>query len=115
MSFGNVKVDRWILREYVVPSVFFDSADGPDTARIAAAVPEIDKCLAALDAAVAKTGFLVGVSLTYADMNVLPMLTSLLQMPEGNRLLERYVKLGAYIAKLSRRPAFPNAAPPPRS
>src|SRR5664280_1214978 len=24
VSYGNVKVDRWIMREFVVPSVFFD-------------------------------------------------------------------------------------------
>jgi len=114
VSFGNVKVDRWIMREYVVPSVFFDSANGPDTAKINAAVPEIDKCLAVLDAAVAKTGFLVGLSMTFADMNVLPMLTSLAQMPDGNGLLERYTKLNAYIAKLSARPGFPNPPPPTR-
>jgi glutathione S-transferase len=35
VSYGNVKVDRWIMREFVVPSVFFDKAKGPDTARIA--------------------------------------------------------------------------------
>ena len=42
---GNVKVDRWIMREFVVPSVFFDKTKGPDTARIAAALPEIDRLL----------------------------------------------------------------------
>ena len=42
VSYGNVKVDRWIMREFVVPSVFFDKAKGPDTAKIAAALPEGD-------------------------------------------------------------------------
>jgi glutathione S-transferase len=77
VSYGNVKVDRWIMREFVVPSVFFDKTKGPDTARIAAALPEIEKCCKALDDAVAHTGHLVGSRLTYADMNVIPMLFTL--------------------------------------
>ena len=56
-SYVNAKVDRWVMREFVVPSVFFDKSKGPDTARITAALPEIEKCLAVLDAAVAGSGF----------------------------------------------------------
>ncbi|MDX2202246.1 MAG: glutathione S-transferase family protein [Hyphomicrobiaceae bacterium] len=115
VSFGNVKVDRWIMREFVVPSVFFDKAKGPDTARIAAALPEIEKVCAALDKAVAGTGYLVGNSLTYADMNVLPMLNTFGGFPQGAETLAKFPSLQAYAAKLSERPSFQRTAPPPRA
>lgn len=114
VSYGNVKVDRWVMREFVVPSVFFDKAKGPDTARIAAALPEIEKCCKALDAAVAKTGHLVGDGLTYADMNVIPMLATLQNFPAGKEILAKYPALSAYVARITERPSFKNTAPPPR-
>jgi glutathione S-transferase len=114
VSYGNVKVDRWIMREFVVPSVFFDKTKGPDTARIAAALPEIEKCCKALDDAVAPTGHLVGSRLTYADMNVIPMLSTLLNLPAGKDILARYSSLSAYVARLADLPSFKDTAPPTR-
>lgn len=114
VSYGNVKVDRWIMREFVVPSVFFDKAKGPDTAKINAALPEIEKCCKVLDDAVAKTGYLVGNDITYADMNVLPMLATLQNFPAGKEVVARHPALSAYVAKLSERPSYKNTAPPPR-
>jgi glutathione S-transferase len=114
VSYGNVKVDRWIMREFVVPSVFFDKAKGPDTARIAAALPEVDKCCKALDDAVAPTGHLVGAGPTYADMNVIPMLATLLNFPAGKEIVAKYGALSAYVSRLTSRPSFTGTAPPPR-
>ena len=114
VSYGNVKVDRWIMREFVVPSVFFDKAKGPDTAKINAALPEIEKCCAALDAAVAKTGYLVGTDITFADMNVLPMLATLQNFPAGKDVVAKFPALSTYVAKLVERPSYKNTAPPPR-
>jgi glutathione S-transferase len=114
VSYGNVKVDRWIMREFVVPSVFFDKAKGPDTARIAAAQPEIEKCCKALDTAVAGTGHLVGSALTYADMNVIPMLATLQNFPAGKETVEKFPALAAYVGRLTERPSFRNTTPPPR-
>lgn len=115
VSFGNVKVDRCIMREFVVPSVFFNKETGPDTKRIAAALPDIEKSLAALDKAVAATGYLVGSSLTYADCNVLPMLVTLQNFPQGRDAMAKFPKLSAYTAALAERPSFKNTAPPPRA
>lgn len=114
VSYGNVKVDRWIMREFVVPSTFFDKTKGPDTQRITAALPEIEKVCAALDRAVAATGYLVGRDLTYADINVLPMLATLARFPQGAELLEKFPNLSAYVTRLSERPSYKNTAPPPR-
>jgi len=115
VSYGNVKVDRWIMREFVVPSAFFDKAKGPDTARIAAAMPEIEKCCKALDETVAKTGYLVGSDPTYADMNVIPMLATLQNFPAGKAIVAKYGALPAYVARFVERPSFKKTAPPPRT
>ncbi len=115
VSYCNVKVDRWIMREFVVPNVFFDKAKGPDTVRIAAALPEIEKCLTVLEAGIAKTGYLAGSALTFADVNVLPMLDVFGQFPQGKELLAKHSALGTYIAELTARPSFVNTAPPPRT
>jgi glutathione S-transferase len=115
ISYGNAKADRWILREYVVPSVFFDKAKGPDTAKMEAAIPEIEKCLTVLEAAVAKTGYLAGGSMTYADINLLPMLAIFQRFPKGGELLAKHPNLSAYISKLAARPSFINTAPPPQN
>jgi glutathione S-transferase len=114
VSYGNVKVDRWIMREFVVPNVFFDKAKGPDKAKIAASLPEIGKCATILDEAVAKTGYLVGSGLTFADMNVLPMLATFMGFPEGKEAIGAKRSLAAYVAMLTERPSFKNTTPPPR-
>lgn len=114
VSYGNVRVDRWIMREFVVPSVFFDKSKGPDTAKIAAALPEIEKVCEALDRAVAATGYLVGNRLTYADLNVAPMLATLGNFPQGKEILAKLPNLASYVAKLTERASYKNTAPPPR-
>ena len=114
VSYGNVKVDRWLMREFVVPSMFFDKAKGPDTAKIAAAVPEIDKVCTALDKALAKTGHLVGSKLSYADLNVVPMLTTVMNFPQGKEVVARHANLSKFVAAMTARPSFTKTTPPPR-
>ncbi|MFM9938084.1 MAG: glutathione S-transferase family protein [Hyphomicrobiaceae bacterium] len=114
VSYGNAKVDHWIMRQFVVPSAFFDKAKGPDTAKINAAVPEIDKVAKVLDDQLAKTAHIAGANLTYADMHILPMLTTAQMYPASKEVLAKYGKLTAYVAKLSERSSFKTTAPPPR-
>ena len=83
-----------------------EKAKGPDTARIGAALPEIEKCAKVLDGAVAGTGCLVGNCLTYADCNVVPMLATALNFPKSKEIIEKYRHLSAYIARLSDRPSY---------
>jgi glutathione S-transferase len=114
VSYGNSKVDRWIMREFVVPSVFFDKAKGPDTAKINAALPEIDKCAKVLDDALANSPYLALPSLTYADMHVIPMLTTAMGNPAAAEVLSKYKNLTGYIARMSELASFRKSAPPPR-
>jgi glutathione S-transferase len=114
VSYTNTKVDRWIMREFVVPSAFFDKAKGPDTARISAALPEIDKCMQVVDRAVAETGYLAGGRLSYADMNIVPMLATAMLYPAAAEVVSAYSGIGRYLASLTARPSYVNTAPPPR-
>jgi|LNFM01.1.fsa_nt_gb glutathione S-transferase len=114
VSYTNAKVDRWIMREFVVPSAFFDKAKGPDTARISAALPEIDKCMQVVDRAVAETGYLAGGSLSYADMNIVPMLATAMLYPAAAEVVSGYSGIGRYLASLTARPSYVDTAPPPR-
>jgi glutathione S-transferase len=114
VSYGNAKVDKWIMREFVVPQAFADKEKGPDMARVNAAVPEIEKCCKAMQDAVTKTGHLAGSALTYADMHVLPMLVTMQAYPIGKEIAAKYPALMAYVGKLTARPSFEKTAPPPR-
>ena len=114
VSYGNVKVDRWLMREFVVPSAFFDKAKGPDTAKINAAVPEMDKVCKALDAALATSGHLVGNLLTFADLNVLPMLATAMNFPAGKEVVGKHANVAKFVSVMTERPSYKNTAPPPR-
>lgn len=115
VSYGNAKVDHWIMRQFVVPSVFFDKAKGPDTAKINAALPEIDKVAKVLDTQLGKTAYIAGSNLTYADMHILPMLATAMMYPATKEIIAKYPKLMAYIGALTDRASFKNTAPPPRA
>lgn len=113
-SYGNAKVDHWIMRQFVVPTAFADKEKGPDMAKINAAVPEIEKIVAVLDKALAATGYLCGASLTYADMNVIPMLDYGMKFPATKAIIGRHASLSAYHAKLTVRESFAKITAPPR-
>ena len=114
LSYGNVKVDRWVMREFVVPNAFFDKAKGPDMTKINAALPEMDKVCKALDGALAKTGHLVGGKLTFADMNVVPMLATAMNFPAGKEIVAKHPHVAKFVAAMTERPSYKNTAPPPR-
>ena len=111
VSYVNNKVDRWVMREFVGETLYFDKTKGPDTARIEAALPEIERYISPLDDAVAAKGYLVGDGITYADLNVLPMLAALKAFPKTSQILAKFRSLSAYAETLSARPSFAHTAP----
>lgn len=115
VSYGNAKVDKWIMREFVVPQAFADKVKGPDMAKVNAAVPEIEKCCTVLDAAIAKTGHLAGKNLSFADMLVLPMIVTAQAFPLGKEIVPKHKALMAWAEKLTGRASWTKTAPPPRA
>ena len=106
IAFTNHKIDRSMVRDYVVQYRFADKEKGPDRVRIDQSLADIGKQARIIDAALAKTGFLVGSVLTMADMTLLPMLYYTRMLPEGKAILEACPNVVAYIDRLSTRPSF---------
>jgi glutathione S-transferase len=68
---------------------------------------------ALLDGAVAKTGYLVGDSLTVADITLLPLMYYMSKLPESGEMLAAQPHLSAYVSKLLARKTIADTIPPP--
>ena len=90
ISLVNTHIDPLLVRQYLAAISFRGTPDGqPDRAVIDAALPKMEPHFAVLDRAVAKTGHLVGESLTLADINLLPILFYMDKLPESRAMLRR--------------------------
>ena len=77
VSLVNTRIDTTMIRTYLFAYIFPKTADGkPDRKAIDALAPTVEQEIGLLDRAVAKAGFLAGDSLTYADLNLMPILFS---------------------------------------
>lgn len=114
VSYENTVVDTCLIRRYALGYVFPGTPDGsPDRARIDAALADMPKVLAALDRAVAATGHFVGKALSYADLNVVPMLYYATRFPEGKAEMAKHPALSAFLERMMARPSFEATKPPP--
>ncbi len=113
VSLGNVEFDKVMIRQYVVGYVFPKEPGKPDMAAIGEAAARMKPQVEVLDRAVAKTGHLVGDSLTLADINILPMLFYANRFEEGKALLGAAKNLSAYMERHFARPSFQASKPPP--
>ena len=113
VSLGNVEFDKVMIRQYVVGYVFPKEAGKPDMAAIGEAAQRMKPQVEVLDRAVARTGHLVGDSLTLADINILPMLFYANRFEEGKALLGGAKNLSAYMERHFARPSFQKSKPPP--
>jgi glutathione S-transferase len=105
-------VEPVLVRRLLFARIFPGTPDGaPDAARIDAALPEAERHLAALDAAVAD-GFVGGGRLTLADVYAAPILASVAWTPEASGILARLPRLAGYLARMLDRPAARETAPP---
>ena len=76
----------------------------PDETRIAAALPECERSLAALAALQGESKFLVGNTLTLADLHAAPMIAYACLAPEGAAMLARHTNLSAWWSRMQARP-----------
>jgi glutathione S-transferase len=114
VSIINTIIDPVMVRTYLLNYVFPKGPDGrPDRAVIDSALPAMRTQAAALDRAVADTGYLAGDGLTAADLNLMPILSYVRQFPEGGEIVKGAANLEAYYQRHAARPAFQNTAPPP--
>ncbi len=114
VSLGNVEFDKLMIRQYVVGYVFPKEPGKPDMTAIGEAAEKMKKQVEVLDRAVAKTGHLVGDRLTFADINILPMLFYVNRFEEGKAMLGAAKNLSAYMERHFARDSFKKTSPPPR-
>ncbi|HSZ73504.1 MAG TPA: glutathione S-transferase family protein [Rhizomicrobium sp.] len=121
----GTKIEQWVSLEnttiipatnnYLAYYFFRKLPDGSlDHAAIDAALPDAKKALEVLNAA-ASDGFLAGDMFTYADMNILPVLAYLRELPETGEIMKSLRHLTRYFETHAERPSFKATIPPPFS
>ena len=120
----RARMEQWIssfndylhpvmIRRYVLQYVFPKGPDGqPDRAVIDEAVPDIAKQFAILDKTYGGRNFLVGDTVTLADLFLAPTLFYISVMPEGESLLAGAPNLKRACAAMAERKSFADTLPP---
>jgi glutathione S-transferase len=113
VSLVNTVIDRTLIRTYLYAYIAPKSPDrSPDREAIEAVMPAVREQLGILDRAVAGTGYLVGDHFTFADINLLPILHRVGQVPEGAEALAAASHLATYYNAHAARPSFVSTMPP---
>ena len=114
VSFVTTSFDPVCMRQYVLSYVFPNTPDkSPDRAAIDAALPKMEKLLAMLDAALAKTAYIAGPAFTLADAFAAPIVSYLTKFPESSAMLAKNAHLHAWFKRVIERPSVASTAPPP--
>lgn len=113
ISVINCYADPAIVRKYVLAYVMPRGPDGkPDRAAIEAAIPEMRKALAALDAGYGASDYLVGNMLSLPDILLAPGLHYLGLFPEGKDLISQFPNVRRAREAFAARPSFLNVTQP---
>src|SRR5882672_464481 len=114
VSLVNTAMDPTLIRTYLFAYIAPGTADGkPDRKVIDGMAPAIRQQIEILDDAVSRTGYLVGDQFTFADINLLPILYYVRQLPEGAAALATATHLAGYYDTHAARPSFTRTIPPP--
>jgi glutathione S-transferase len=115
VSLVNTLMDHTLIRTYLFAYIAPKTANGePDRQTIEAVMPAVHAQIGVLDKAVAATGYLVGDHITFADLNLLPILHRIQLAPEGAKALADAAHLTRYFERHAARPSFRRTTPPPR-
>jgi glutathione S-transferase len=113
VSVVNTLMDRTLIRTYLFAYIAPKTADGaPDREAIEEVMPAVREQISVLDEAVAATGHLVEDRFTFADINLMPILHRVQQLPEGVEAMAAAPDLTAYYDRHAARPSFARTAPP---
>jgi glutathione S-transferase len=112
ISIVATTVDQALIRRYVVPYVFAKGPDGaPDRAAIEAALPDLRRVLATLEARLADRDYLAADRFTFADALLLATLSPTFRYPEAAAFLAGAPALRRYVELHSTRPSFADTKP----
>jgi glutathione S-transferase len=101
-------VGQLVIQRLVMPML----GNQPDEAAIAAALPEIGKCMNVLAALCADNAFLVGDQVTLADLHFVPIYDYFQNTPESDSILEQNPGLRAWWDGVSKRESVQKTRPP---
>jgi glutathione S-transferase len=88
----------------------------PDEAKIAAAIPRVETCFAAIEELMAGEGpYLLGAQLTLADLHLAPMISLGRRAPEAAALLARHAQLARWWETVKTRPSLAATAMRPEA
>lgn len=114
ISLINCHAYNTMVRRYVLQYIFPKGADGqPDRSTIDAALPEMATQLQVLDQAYGERDFLVGNTLSMADLFLAPIVMYLEMFPESKALLERCPNIRRAQAVIRERPSYAATLPQP--
>jgi glutathione S-transferase len=115
VSLTNTLMDLTLIRTYLFAYIAPKTADGkPDREAIDAVMPALQEQIGVLDEAVAGKTYLVGDDITFADLNLLPILHRVQLAPEGANAVAGATHLSRYYEHHAARPSFMRTMPPPR-
>ncbi len=113
ISVVNSHMDRTLVRVYLLNYIFPKGEGGaPDRAAIDAALPDVEKELGILDRALSATGYLVGDSMTAADLNLAPILHYLTNTPEAGAMIAKSAGINKFLENMRGRASFAATEPP---
>jgi glutathione S-transferase len=113
VSLVNTVMDATLIRTYLFAYAFPKTADGkPDRKAIDAVTPAVRNQIGVLDKAVASTGYLAGDQFSFADINLLPILYYVRQLPEAAEAFSAARHLADYYERHAARPSFERTIPP---
>ncbi len=111
IAFTNLHVYPTMIRDYVIPCM--DKGEkGLDRNKLETVVPDMEKQVRILDKAVAPTGYLAGRGLTFADLNLLPIVNYARMFEEGKAIIGRAKNLTQWFEKNIKRKSWLKTEPP---
>lgn len=101
-----------IITRLVLPYFFADKEKGPDMAAIAAAVPDVEHVLGAIqDLMTDPDPYLVGREIGFSDLFLAPILYYLMMFPEGGRILPKLPRLASWWLAMQQRDSVTATVP----
>lgn len=111
IAFTNQHVYPVMIQGYVIPCM--DAGPrGPEARQVAAVLPDIEKQARILDRALAATGYLAGRGLTFADLNLVPIVNYVRMFEEGKAVVGKARNVGAWLERVMRRRSWIRTEPP---
>ncbi|MGH6926333.1 MAG: glutathione S-transferase family protein [Propylenella sp.] len=114
ISMVNTIMDQSLIRKYFLAGYVFPRRQkrDPDADVIGAVLPDVERQLGVIEAALAKSAYLSGDGFSLADINLMPILFYLKGTPEAGARIDNSGPLTEYYERNSRRPSFANTVPP---